>query len=77
MKDIEINQDLLNRLTVATQRLERVTKLIELKIESNPIADVQCDVCGVLVPRRNITKHYPLNSDTFDCRCNNCALHRR
>ena len=77
MKDIEINQDLLNRLTVATQRLERVTKLIESKIESNPIADVQCDVCRVQVPRRNITKHYPLNSDTFDFRCNNCALHRR
>ncbi len=77
MKDIEINQDLLNRLTVATQRLEKVTKLIELKIESSSAADAQCDMCGIMVPKRNITKHFPLNSDTFDYRCKNCALHKR
>ena len=77
MKDIEINQDLLNRLTVATQRLERVTKLIESKIESNPLADAQCGMCGIMVPKRDITKHYPIDSDTFDYRCKNCALHRR
>jgi len=74
MKDIEINQDLLNRLDIVTHQLEKISEsLVSYNKKKN--SKVMCSKCGTNCPERKRIKYYHKEEREFsEWRCISCSL---